>query len=380
MLVEPRFTYDTVIAGAGIVGASIARHLADAGHDVAVIDATGPAAAASGASDGAVSLASKRPGLMAELAAASLAYCKTLSRPGGLLEGVFHERPSFLFSTSEDEDAELDRIRPKLAASGGQVGIVSERAGGAVEGVGPDVRRVVELTGEGHMLGYAAVRRFLDHGSIARHWPCALERYEEGDEGVDLFTSAGRMRCRRLVLACGTGTVKFCETLDIVPRSGQLIVTDRAAPGEAALPGAFTSAAYLLDKTPGRGAPRPPVVIDPLTTGQFLIGSSRETGGSTRQTDFATVRQLLKSAVACLPALAQRRVLRVFAGVRAASGDGVPMVGRAPGRQRVFVATGFEGDGICLSPLMGRMMANWLTSGLTEAGFEQLDPARMASA
>ncbi|MFZ1681898.1 MAG: FAD-dependent oxidoreductase, partial [Rhizobiaceae bacterium] len=53
---------DVVVVGAGIVGASIAHHLARRGLAVTVIDRIGPAAAASGASDGAVSVASKRPG------------------------------------------------------------------------------------------------------------------------------------------------------------------------------------------------------------------------------------------------------------------------------------------------------------------------------
>ncbi|MGA1315421.1 MAG: FAD-dependent oxidoreductase, partial [Rubrivivax sp.] len=47
--------FDVVVAGAGVVGASVAWHAARRGMRVAVLDAVGPAAAASGASDGAVS-------------------------------------------------------------------------------------------------------------------------------------------------------------------------------------------------------------------------------------------------------------------------------------------------------------------------------------
>ena len=121
------------------------------------------------------------------------------------------------------------------------------------------------------------------------------------------------------------------------------------------------------------------MVIDPLATGQLLIGSSRETGGSERQTDFATVRTLLKSAADCLPALRRRRVLRVFAGVRAATPDAVPYAGLLPGCRNAFVAAGFEGDGICLAPLVGRAFAGWVSSGKTEPGFDRLDPARVTS-
>jgi D-hydroxyproline dehydrogenase subunit beta len=50
--------FDLVVVGAGIIGASVCWHATQKGLRVAVIDSIGPAAAASGASDGAVSVAS----------------------------------------------------------------------------------------------------------------------------------------------------------------------------------------------------------------------------------------------------------------------------------------------------------------------------------
>ena len=79
-------------SGAGIIGAAIAYHLAIAGLRVAVVDAIGPAAAASGASDGAVSVASKKPGTMARLATPSLLYSRDLAA-GGPLQGAYQPRP-----------------------------------------------------------------------------------------------------------------------------------------------------------------------------------------------------------------------------------------------------------------------------------------------
>lgn len=376
-------TYDVIIAGAGIVGASVAFHAARQGLKVAVLDGSGPAAAASGASDGAVSVASKRPGLMAALAGASLSYCGDLARPGGVLQGVFHARPSFLLARNKAETDALDRLSEMLADESLPVDVRSDTnaARSRLAGLGAGVTRVLELSGEGHMLGYRAVRAFLLHANAACHWPCRVNAFEAGHDQVTLHTSLGEMRAARLVLATGMGSADLVPDLPLIARSGQLIVTDRATGSDwPDLPGPLTSAAYLLDKSAPAHASgaQTPVVIDPLATGQLLIGSSREDGGSEAQTDFPTIRRILASSVGILPAVAQRRVIRVFAGVRTASADGFPMLGALPHAPNVIVATGFEGDGICLAPLVGQTVAALLTDTIPQADIAALSPARFA--
>lgn len=228
------------------------------------------------------------------------------------------------------------------------------------------------------MLGYDGARAFLTGSDAAFHWPCRLETLEAGKDRVTLQTSKGEMRAARLVLATGIGTADLVPDLRLTARSGQLIVTDRIVGADwLGLPGPLTSAAYLLDKStashPGMQAP---VVIDPLATDQLLIGSSREEGGSEAQTDLHTVRRILASGVEILPALANRRIIRVFAGARAASDDGIPIVGELPETPNVILATAFEGDGICLAPLIGREIAAILNGDSTTARIDDLSPAR----
>ena len=372
--------YDAIIAGAGIVGASIAWHAARKGLKIAIIDASGPAAAASGASDGAVSVATKRPGVMAALAGASLSYCADLAEQAQVLNGVFHTRPSYLFARIDAEAEALDRLTEMLSDQGLPVDVMRDGVAenSSVPGLGESVARVLELSGEGHMLGYEATRAFLEASGAEGHWPCRLDAFETTKDGVILKTSAGEMRADRLVLATGMGTANLMPDLPLMARSGQLIITDRVVGNDwPGLPGPLTSAAYLLDKT-ARALPETlaPVVIDPLATGQLLIGSSREGGGTEDQTDFHMARRILISGVASLPALARRRVIRVFAGVRTATGDGFPIVGELPDMPNVFLATGFEGDGIGLAPLIGREVAGMLTGEGAMAEVNALSPMR----
>lgn len=349
--------YDVVIAGAGIIGASTAFHLARRGMRVAVIDAVGPAAAASGASDGAVSVASKKPGVMARLATASLLYTRSLAQAGGPLQGIYAARPGFFFATDPAEELALDQLIAKLSGLGGPVTVTADGCGKSeLWGLGPAVRRLVTLNGEGHMLGYEAVRAYLSAPNIETIWPARLVRWEADDAGITVEIGKRSLRAGKMVAALGVSSAASIPDLPVLPRAGQLIVTDRA-PGRP-LPGALTAASYLIAKTvEGRSLPNPPVVIDPLTTGQFLIGSSREDHGDPSRVDFRTMRNLVARATGIWPALRARRIIRAFAGIRAAVIDGMPIVGAVPHAQHVILATGFEGDGICLSAVMGREIA-----------------------
>jgi D-hydroxyproline dehydrogenase subunit beta len=353
--VEHNHSYDVAVAGAGIIGASVAWHLAQAGLRVAVIDAVGPAAAASGASDGAVSVASKAPGPMARLASGSLIYTAELAQQG-LLSAAFHRRPSYLFATSPEEVAALDALIAKLSALAGPVRVVGDGPARILPGLGAQVERLVMLEGEGHMPGYKAVRAYLGADGITPFWPAQILSVQTDATGVTLDLGRQHLRAGCLVAALGVSTPQLFPQMPVLPRAGQLIVTDRGT--EGALHGSLTAASYLLAKTvAGAKLTQPPVVIDPLATGQFLIGSSRENHGDTKRVDFSTLRLLLAQATAVWPALQARRVIRAFAGVRAAVADGLPIVGPLPDAPRVIMATGFEGDGICLSALIGREVA-----------------------
>ena len=91
-----------VIVGAGIVGAATAAFLSLSGMPVRLLEAAVPAAEATGAADGAVSVASKRPGPMMTIARAGAALYRTLAEEG-LFAGLFHSRPTFLIAMNDTE-------------------------------------------------------------------------------------------------------------------------------------------------------------------------------------------------------------------------------------------------------------------------------------
>jgi len=297
------------------------------------------------------------------------------------LQGAYESRPAHIFGTGATELAAMDALCQKLSALAGPVRVIGDGGRDQLPGLGPGVERLVTLDGEGHMPGHKAVRAYLATPGITPIWPATVLGFKGDDHGVTLRLADRRLRAGRLVIATGVSSADLIPGLPILPRSGQLLVTDRGPLGE--LSGALTAAAYLVAKTAETAVvPLSPVILDPLATGQYLIGSSRENHGDMTHVDFATLRTILGRAVTVWPALRNRRVIRAFAGVRAAVPDGLPIVGPLAGDPRVLVATGFEGDGICLSALIGREVALMLRGIATDpalaADLGCLAPARFA--
>lgn len=198
---------------------------------------------------------------------------------------------------------------------------------------------------------------------------------------VAVCTAQGMVEADHVVVAAGGGSAALLGLPQATrPRKGQLVVSERAPALAVSLPGSLMSCRYLLSKDAIRAADAEPgrrfgLVIDPLRTGQFLIGGTREERDDTGN-DHDAVSLMLASAVQLMPALAQLRIIRAFAGVRTATRDGLPVVGRMPGFDNLFVATGFEGDGICLGPLIGREVAELVASEETNLDIRPFAPDR----
>lgn len=377
----------SVIVGAGIIGAATAFFLAQRGHEVRILEASAPAAGASGASDGAVSVASKSPGPMMEAARAGVALYRELTQ-SGIFAGLFHPRTTILIAETDVEAEALQKHAGQLAVVGVRTTNLSTAA--FVEMCPPaarNVRAAVAVHGEGHALGYAITQRLLQASgaTLARNCPVrGIVTASSGRTVTAVETDHGRIEADTLVIAAGHGSGELIgmEPM-LVPRKGQLIVTERAPALAEAMPGSLMSCKYLTSKASVAsssamiGARRFGLVIDPLRTGQLLIGGTRE-DAARKGNDLAAIRHLLSEAVALIPAIADLRVLRTFSGIRTATTDGKPILGRMPDYDNFFVATGFEGDGICLGPVMGQSIAALATGNAPPISLDAFSPARFA--
>lgn len=119
----------------------------------------------------------------------------------------------------------------------------------------------------------------------------------------------------------------------------------------------------------------PEVYLVPRTDGRILVGATVEEAGFDKRTDPDTIHRLRHAAVQLVPALAKARMLEAWAGLRPGSPDDLPILGatRTPG---YFVATGHFRDGILLTPVTARVMAQLITGGKPEYDISPFSPAR----
>jgi glycine oxidase len=98
---------------------------------------------------------------------------------------------------------------------------------------------------------------------------------------------------------------------------------------------------------------------------QVWCGATQESRGFDREPSQSARETLLGKAVELLPAFAQARLLKQTACLRPVAPDGLPVLGRAPGWENVYLATGAGKKGILLSPAMGKSTADLIASGAT---------------
>lgn len=382
---QPRPPSSVIVIGSGIVGAATAYFLSERGVAVRLLEASAPAAEATGAADGAVSVASKRPGPMMTAALKGVALYGELA-DSGLFAGAFKRRSTFIVAASDEECTVLEAHSAALASAGVKVETL---AGSQLRQIFPalsqNARMAVEVHGEGHAIGYQIVHRLLTAAGIEVERDTDVKALRLADGGrriAAVETNRGSFSADKVVITAGTGSAALLGLSNVLtPRKGQLLVTERAPGLNASMPGAIMSGRYLLSKGSQKAGHAPPprglgLVIDPLVTGQFLIGGTREDFGKRETNDVDAVSRILADAVALVPDLARLRLLRSFAGVRTAVVDGLPLIGRLPDLENGFVATGFEGDGICLGPITGMAIAQLICGEVPALDLSSFDPAR----
>jgi sarcosine oxidase subunit beta len=241
-----------------------------------------------------------------------------------------------------------------------------------------------------YLMTLGMVGRAVDRGAVTV-WnarPLAVER--AGDRLVSIDTTRGRVVAEQFVFAAGVwsrdlGAMVGID-LPVIPRRGELVVTARC-PGIASH--YLMSAGYLLAKAnpEAQESATDPLVrlghgfcLEVNAEGQCILGSTRSFSGYDRRATPEGLRAIVREAVARLPALAGVPMLRSFAGLRPYVPDKQPIIGRSSRIGNLLVATGHEGDGICLSVVTGDLIADLAAGRTPRLDITALSPDRFPPA
>lgn len=175
-----------------------------------------------------------------------------------------------------------------------------------------------------------------------------------------------------MINAAGSRAPRLTPGLPIAPRKGHLAITESYP---EFLRHQIVELSYLKSAHTSTGD-SVAFNIQPRRTGQLLIGSSRQYGVETSNIDEPILSRMLVRAIEYMPAIQQLSIARAWTGLRGATPDKLPLIGRCPGFERVYAAAGHEGLGITTSLSTARLLADELLNRESEIPREPYDPRR----
>lgn len=366
---------DVIVIGAGIVGAACAAALAARGLRVDVLEANGVGGGATAAGMGHIVVMNDSP---AELALSRYSRALWLELAPRLRERDAFCRCGTLWVASDDE--ELDAARAMQAAFAAQnvaAQLLDASALYACEpALAPGMAGGLCIEHDSIVYAPAAAEWLL------RHSPGAANiRLHTGAEVIALEPSRVVLRtgaafgATHVVVANGLAAQRLVPWLPLQPKKGHLLITDRY-PG--VVRHQLLELGYIKSAHHAQGT-SVAFNVQPRPTGQLLIGSSRQFDTTDPAVEMPVLAQMLKRAARYLPSLPGLNAIRAWTGFRAASPDGLPLIGQAGGDLRgVWLAVGHEGLGVTTSLATANLLAAQILNELPPIAADPYLPARFA--
>src|SRR6202161_486688 len=363
-------SFDVAIAGAGLIGSSIALELAQAGLKVGMSNRPEPGREASWASAGILSPAPESPAMisMVPLAKASMNLYPALVAN---VEEISGEKVGFRPKGTIDVFFNKDAI-PDLST----LIALHHGMGLKAEPLRPEDARELEpsLSPE---LEAAALRpeeasidnRAFTHAMLSAAKRSGAEVFP-GSSVTGIVQEAGRCTGLKLeneavsakwtVIAAGcfsAGIEGVKEFAPVRPAKGQM-VSLRAD-------GLKIERVIWGEK----------IYIVPRNDGRILAGAPVEYVGFDKQVTAGGIEKILSAAIEVIPEFADARIEETWAGLRPDSPDHLPILGPTD-IDGLVIATGHFRSGVLLTPITARLVRQWITERSVELDWERLSPMR----
>lgn len=178
-------------------------------------------------------------------------------------------------------------------------------------------------------------------------------------------TSAGHFEAETVLLAAGAWSGQLAWdlgfSLPMQPGKGYTITVESP---ETKLKGPV----YFPEKK---------IVASPFE-GALRVGGTMELSGFDTDIDRRRIAAIRRGAEAFLPGCFAGERATEWAGMRPMTPDGLPVIGRAPNFDNLYVATGHAMLGVTLGPATAAAAADLVLSGHTGIPIAPFDPARFA--
>jgi glycine/D-amino acid oxidase-like deaminating enzyme len=352
-----------LIVGAGVIGTSIAYHLAARSADVVVLERNAVACAASGKSGGFL----------------ALDWCD-----GTPLMAL--ARRSFALHAELAESLKGDWGYRRMTTYAGRVGRSPALTVGAGSGwISPDVAIAGQIgstttTAQVHPAAFTIgmIRAAETRGAELRLGePQGLLR-RNGDVVGVLFNGEA-LEADAVVIAMGPWSILAAKWLPLPPVFGLkghslVFQTGATIPPEA----------LFLEYTEPDGSMLSPEVFPRADGTTYVCGISSESSlpldPGLVAPDEGAIDRLKALCARMSPILARAPILASQACFRPVTADGLPLIGPVPGARSAYVATGHSVWGILNAPATGEAMAELILDGAARStDLSAFNPARLAA-
>ena len=188
----------------------------------------------------------------------------------------------------------------------------------------------------------------------------------KGRKIVKVVTDKGAIATNRVVNAAGAWSVQIANMLGVElpnkPYRHEILILEPTKPFLNPMVSDLSNGLYFSQTMRGEicgGVSNPDEK------------SSMNTGAS-----FDFLRRMSSSMVAVLPKLASLKVMRTWAGFYDETPDGNPILGRVDQVDGFIQLNGFGGHGFMMAPAIGKMAAQWILRKANHQIFNKYDLAR----
>jgi sarcosine oxidase subunit beta len=364
---------EVVIVGAGVIGLSIAYHLARRGMtDVVIVDRGYLAEGASGRNGGGIRQQWSTE-INIRLMQQSVELCRRFAVELGV--NIWFRQGGYLFLARTD--AEIKRLEKNIGLQN-RCGVTTRMlAPAAAQEVVPEL----DLTGivgaaynptDGILFpwpflwGYARQAASLGVKIVTHNEVTGMEAARPG---WIVHTERGTVRARRVVNATGAWSPQIGKMIGVAiptwPIRHEICSSEPLKPFLRPMVSELASGLYCSQSMRGE-----------IVGGVTVPGhGSTYAMGSTLEFLATYARRLVK----LMPILADIKILRQWAGPYDQSPDGNPILGEVPGAPDMFLACGFVGHGFMMAPIVGKLYGDWLATGDKHEIFDRFTLGRFAA-
>jgi len=363
-------TSDAIVVGGGVIGASVAYHLAREGLSVTLFERDGLAGHASGAAAGMLAplCEAEGEGPFLDLGLRSLERTPELVRELATHTAVDPQyRPSGALRVAlTDADAAHLQSRAGRLARFGLTWCDAASAREREPRLAPAARGALWSPREAHVFSPQFTRALAD---AAARRGARLEvgvpvegLIRDGDRVLGVRTPAGEWGSGQVVLCAGAWS-RLCAAwvgaaLPVRPVRGQIVALEAPSPQPDCI--LWSEDVYVV----------------PKANGAVILGATEEEAGFDCRTTAAGVAGLLAAGSRLLPALGDCAFRAAWAGLRPAGPDALPLLGPVPGLEGLALATGHFRNGVLLAAVTGELLAGWVARREWPAWAEPFLPDR----